>query len=84
MMTSPSDSKQAEEKVNNAVCHLIGKFLQDKVAIQLTILYSCTIHFMFAHRELIFAAREHVSAHRELVFAARGHNFSHREKTFFC
>jgi hypothetical protein len=39
---------------------------------------------MFAHRELMFAAREHVSAHRELVFAVREHNFSHGKETFFC
>jgi hypothetical protein len=39
---------------------------------------------MFVRRELMFAAREHVSVHRELMFAVREHNFSNRKETFFC
>ena len=40
--------------------------------------------FMFVHRELMFAVREHVFMRREFMFIVREHNFLHHEDTSFC
>lgn len=57
--------------------------VEQKLPFTLSILYSFTSNFIFAHRELMFADRELVFLHRELVFAAREHKFPRQEKTFF-
>lgn len=50
--------------------------VEQKLPFTLSILYSFTSNFIFAHRE-------HVFLHRELVFAVREHNFPRQGKTFF-
>ena len=37
--------------------------------------YHYTTHFMFVHRELVFADGEHVFMHREHMFIAREQTF---------